>query len=82
MTLKRYNTLWAICAAIVFASAWLFDRAPNAALQNILGGIAIITCVILVVNHFKMYAQIQQENRDDEQISGDPSPKSEQKLFR
>ena len=66
MTLKQYNTLWAICAAIVFASAWLFDRVKCAALQNLLGGIAVVACVIIVVNHFKMYSQIRSEDNDDE----------------
>jgi hypothetical protein len=75
MTLKRYNTLWAICAAIVFASAWLFDRLKCAALQNLVGGIAIVACIVIVVNHFKMYAQIQRENNEDEQVPGNSSPK-------
>jgi chromate transport protein ChrA len=58
--------MWAICAAIVFASAWMFDHLKNAALQNLVGGIAIVACVVIVVCHFKMYAQYQKEETDDD----------------
>lgn len=71
MTQRRYNTYWSICAASAMASAWTFDKVHTTMLHILVGGVAIIAGVICVVNHFRMWCQIEKEN---EQVSREPSP--------
>jgi hypothetical protein len=68
MTQKQYSKKWGICVAIVVASAWLFDHTQNVVLQTVIGSAALIATGVCVMNHFRMYAQIQKEIETENEI--------------
>ena len=69
MTQNRYNWIWRINAIIVFASAWGFDKVQNPILRTLIGGAAFVATAICVVNHFRMYYQIQKEENEENQLT-------------